>query len=56
VGFTWGMIRLVLTLNLSSVGLGYSDWSFGQVVPIVLLAAPAIAVVEYFYEVRLICL
>jgi len=40
----------VLTLNLSPVGLGYSDWTFGQVVPIVLLAAPAIAVVKFFYE------
>jgi hypothetical protein len=44
------MIHLVLTLSLSPVGIGNSDWAFGQVVPIVLLAAPAIAVVEFFYE------
>jgi hypothetical protein len=50
VGFTRGMIHLVRTLNLSTVGVSSSDWSFGQVVPIVLLAAPAIAVVEFFYE------
>jgi hypothetical protein len=50
VGFTWGMIHLVLTLNLSTVGVGSSDWAFGQVIPIALLAAPAIAIVEFFYE------
>ena len=50
MGFTWGMIHLVLTLKLSTVGAGSSDWTFGQVVPIVLLAVPAIAIVEFLYE------
>lgn len=50
MGFIWGMIHLVITLNLSTVGVGSSDWAFGQVVPIVLLAAPTIAVVEFLYE------
>ncbi|CZR67607.1 uncharacterized protein PAC_17506 [Phialocephala subalpina] len=50
MGFTWGMIHLVLTLKLSTVGIGSSDWAFGQVVPIVLLAAPVVAIVEFFYE------
>jgi hypothetical protein len=26
-----------------------SDWTFGQVVPIVLLAAPLLTIVEYLY-------
>jgi hypothetical protein len=50
MGFTWGMIHLVYTLKLSTVGVGSSDWAFGQVVPIVLLAAPAITIVEFLYE------
>jgi len=50
MGFTWGMIHLVFTLKLSTVDAGSSDWAFGQVVPVVLLAAPAIAVVEFLYE------
>lgn len=50
MGFAWGIIYLVLTPKLSTVGIGSSDWAFGQVVPIVLLAAPVIAVVDFFYE------
>ena len=50
MGFVWGVIHLSSTLKLSAVGVGSSDWAFGQVVPIVLLAAPAIAVVEFFFE------
>jgi hypothetical protein len=45
--FLWGVINLVSTLMLSNGG--NSDWTFGQVVPIVLLMAPLIAVSEYLY-------
>lgn len=36
--FSWGLLRLLQALDIEDRGSG--DWSFGQVVPIVLLAAP----------------
>lgn len=50
MGFAWGMIHLVLVLKLGPGGAGSSDWTFGQVIPIVLLATPAITLVEFLYE------
>ena len=50
MGFTWGLYHLISTLMLSTVGVTRSDWTFGQVVPIVLLAAPLISIVEFFFE------
>jgi len=50
MGFTWGLYHLISTLNLSTVGVARSDWAFGQVVPIVLLAAPIISIVEFFFD------
>jgi hypothetical protein len=46
----WGMIHLVSTLDFSTVGVQRTDWAFGQVIPVVLLAAPVIAIVEFFCE------
>lgn len=38
--------------DINSFGVEYdgdSNWAFGQVVPVVLLAAPLITVLEYLY-------
>ncbi|KAJ5924839.1 hypothetical protein N7466_009026, partial [Penicillium verhagenii] len=56
VGFTWGITRLTTLLSQptdwglqsSSRDSDSSDWSFGQVVALVLLVAPLITVVEFF--------
>jgi hypothetical protein len=48
VSFAWGAIHLVATL--STADAGSNDWTFGQIVPLVLLAAPFIAIIEYFYD------
>lgn len=51
MGFVWGVIRL--KNNLIPPGKfdkGEADaaiWTFGQVVPVVLLAAPLLAISEY---------
>lgn len=45
--FSWGLIRLLRTLQMED--RGFSDWSFGQVVPLVLLAAPLLTIFESFY-------
>ena len=44
--FSWGLIRLLQTLQIQD--RGFSDWSFGQVVPLVLLAAPLLTIFESF--------
>jgi hypothetical protein len=46
--FTWGLIRLTQTLQIDD--RGSSDWSFGQVVSIVLVAAPLLTIFESFFE------
>jgi hypothetical protein len=46
--FTWGLIRLLRTLSITNSGS--SDWSFGQVIPIVLLAAPLLTIFESFFQ------
>lgn len=46
--FSWGLIRLTQTLWIDD--RGSSDWSFGQVVPIVLLAAPLLTIFESFFQ------
>ncbi|RII13305.1 hypothetical protein CUC08_Gglean004606 [Alternaria sp. MG1] len=48
--FSWGLIRLLRTLQMED--RGFSDWSFGQVVPLVLLAAPLLTIFESFYTVH----
>lgn len=50
MGFIWGTIHLVYTLSLSQVGVESSDWTFGQIIQVVLLAAPALTIVEFLYE------
>lgn len=45
--FLWGISNLVLTRALSNGEK--SDWTFGQVLPVVLLAAPLLAVFEHLY-------
>lgn len=46
INFAWGLIHLIRTRT--SVFGGDENWAFGQVVPLILLAAPLITVVEYF--------
>jgi hypothetical protein len=45
--FGWGVLNLVGTLGLSDGG--NSDWTFGQIIPVVLLAAPLLSLFEYLY-------
>lgn len=45
--FSWGILRLVLTLRQQSTGP--ADWSFGQIAPVVLLVAPVLAISEYMF-------
>lgn len=45
--FVWGVENLIGTLGL--IDNGNSDWAFGQVVPVVLLAAPLLSLFEYLY-------
>ncbi|KAF2785964.1 hypothetical protein K505DRAFT_354736 [Melanomma pulvis-pyrius CBS 109.77] len=45
--FVWGLIQLIQTRN-SAPG-GDNDWSFGQVVPVVLIGAPLLTIYEFFY-------
>lgn len=49
--FLWGILKLTSTLPLADGG--NSDWAFGQVVPVVLLAAPVLAMAEYLYPGKL---
>jgi hypothetical protein len=46
--FMWGLIRLTLTLLIED--RGSNDWSFGQVIPVVLLAAPLLTIFESFFR------
>jgi hypothetical protein len=52
--FSWGLIRLLQALDIEDRGSG--DWSFGQIVPIVLLAAPLLTIFESFFEGMLLSL
>ena len=45
--FAWGLIKLQGVLRIDS---GYNDWSFGQIIPIVLLAAPLLTIFESFFQ------
>lgn len=47
--FSWGLIKLLQTLGIEK-DRGSSDWSFGQVVPLVLLAAPLLTIFESFHK------
>lgn len=46
--FAWGIIRLMQTLQIED--RGSSDWSFGQVIPLVLLVAPLLTIFESFFK------
>ena len=46
--FSWGLIRLLQASQVED--RGSSDWSFGQVVPLVLLAAPLLTIFETFFK------
>lgn len=48
--FSWGLIRLLQTLKIDDHSS--SDWSFGQVVPLVLLTAPLLTIFESFFKVH----
>lgn len=45
--FVWGLIQLVQTRG--SADGGKDDWSFGQVVPVVLICAPLLTFYQFFY-------
>ncbi|KAF1957091.1 hypothetical protein CC80DRAFT_471573 [Byssothecium circinans] len=45
--FVWGLIQLIQTRR--SAHGGENDWSFGQVVPVVLIGAPLLMFYEFFY-------
>lgn len=46
--FIWGLIRLLQALPIED--RGSNDWSFGQVIPLVLLAAPLLTIFESFFK------
>ena len=46
--FTWGLIRLLQKAQIDDGSS--SDWSFAQVVPIVLLAAPLLTIFDPFLQ------
>ncbi|KAJ5952525.1 uncharacterized protein N7479_010938 [Penicillium vulpinum] len=48
IAFAWGIWQLVN--NLNQLGSLVGDWTFGQVVAVVLLAAPLITMMQYFNE------
>lgn len=55
VAFGWGISRLMNTIKYQRANTSLkiqdddsSEWSFGQVVAMVLLAAPVITILEYF--------
>jgi hypothetical protein len=48
ISFSWGLINLIQTR--SSADGGENDWSFGQVVPVVLIAAPLLVLVEFVFS------
>jgi hypothetical protein len=43
--FGWAVGQIVGDLKVANGG--NSDWTFGQIVPLVVLAAPLIAIVEF---------
>jgi len=47
ISFGWGLIQLIQARK-SAYG-GDNDWSFGQVVPVVLIGAPLLTFYEFFY-------
>ena len=53
MAFFWGVYRLILLLPLAGQAKDpgdddNSDWSYGQVVSVVLLAAPLVTMIGYF--------
>jgi len=49
LGFSFGWATGQLSSDLKVANGGNSDWTFGQTVPIIVLAAPLIAIVEFFF-------
>ncbi|KAJ9602247.1 hypothetical protein H2200_013367 [Cladophialophora chaetospira] len=50
VAFIWGAIRLGYTLRLYGIDTSRGAWTFGQVISLVLLAAPLISILEFWNE------
>ncbi|PYH34512.1 uncharacterized protein BO87DRAFT_358442 [Aspergillus neoniger CBS 115656] len=52
VAYSWGIYRLIATLQMTWKPTGFlngsSDWTFGQVIAMLLLAGPLITIVESF--------
>jgi hypothetical protein len=48
--FGWGCLQFFA--NWSMYPRGNSDWTFGQVVPVLLLASPLLAIIEFLYPGR----
>ena len=47
ISFFWGALKFFQTFLRAPQG--NSAWTFGQIVPVVLLAAPLLALAEYLY-------
>ncbi|KAJ5922724.1 hypothetical protein N7516_010427 [Penicillium verrucosum] len=54
IAFIWGIWRLMLDLSpgnsIIPLDFGKQAWSFGQIVPVLMLAAPLISIAETFKE------
>ncbi|GLA24948.1 hypothetical protein AnigIFM63326_001412 [Aspergillus niger] len=52
VAYVWGIYRLIATLQMVDDPTGFlngsSDWTFGQVIAMLLLAGPLVTIVESF--------
>lgn len=53
IAFGWGVVRIVW--DLSQEGSLVGHWTFGQVVAVVLLAAPFITMMQYFNKGMHLC-
>ena len=45
MSYAWGVLRLVQSRSYSNAG--NNEWSFGQVIPVIILAAPLVTLFEY---------
>ena len=55
ITFSWGIFRLIATIGMAKTvdlptGMDndMSNWSFGQVMSVVLLITPSITIIEYY--------
>lgn len=48
MSLAWGVIQLVNARQIAETG--GNDWTFDQIVPLILLCAPIVTVIEYIFE------